>query len=63
MGAMRLVLDRSDQGVPTEVGIDRLGELLADRENRLWLDISDPGPPRSRCSGRASASTSSCSKT
>jgi magnesium transporter len=44
MGAMRLVLDRSDQGLPTEVGIDRLGELLADRENRLWLDISDPGP-------------------
>jgi len=44
MGAMRLVLDRLDQGVPTEVGTDRLGELLANRENRLWLDISDPGP-------------------
>ena len=44
MGAMRLVLDRSDQGLPTEVSVDRLGELLADRENRLWLDISDPGP-------------------
>ncbi len=43
MGAMRLVLDRLDQGMPTEVGVDRLGELLADRENRLWLDISDPG--------------------
>jgi magnesium transporter len=44
MGAMRLVLDRFDQGLPTDVGIDRLGELLADRANRLWLDISDPGP-------------------
>jgi len=44
MGAMQLVLDRFDQGLPTEVGIDRLGELLANRENRLWLDISDPGP-------------------
>jgi magnesium transporter len=43
MGAMRLVLDRRDQGLPTEVGVERLGELLADRENRLWLDISDPG--------------------
>ena len=43
MGAMRLVLDRLDQSMPTEVGVDRLGELLADRENRLWLDISDPG--------------------
>jgi Mg2+ and Co2+ transporter CorA len=43
MGAMRLVLDRRDQGLPTEVGVKRLGELLADRENRLWLDISDPG--------------------
>ena len=43
MGAMRLVLDRLDQSLPTEVSVDRLGELLADRENRLWLDISDPG--------------------
>jgi hypothetical protein len=40
---MRLVLDRRDQGLPMDVGVDRLGELLADRENRLWLDISDPG--------------------
>jgi magnesium transporter len=44
MGAMRLVVDRCDQSVPTEVDVARLGELLADRENRLWLDISDPGP-------------------
>ena len=44
MGAMRLVVDRCDQSVPAEVDVARLGELLADRENRLWLDISDPGP-------------------
>ncbi|MBC7789070.1 MAG: magnesium transporter CorA family protein [Anaerolineae bacterium] len=44
MGTMRLVLDASDQTQPVEVGVDRLGELLARRENRLWLDISDPGP-------------------
>jgi magnesium transporter len=43
MGAMRLVLDRPDQGLPTEVNVERLAELFADRENRLWLDISDPG--------------------
>ncbi|MGH7526756.1 MAG: magnesium transporter CorA family protein [Gemmatimonadales bacterium] len=40
---MRLVVDARDQGSPVEVGVDRLGELLADRQNRLWLDISDPG--------------------
>jgi magnesium transporter len=44
MGTMRLVLDARDRSVPAEVDVDRLGELLADRENRLWLDISDPGP-------------------
>ena len=44
MGAMRLVLDRFDQSLPREVAVDHLGELLADRGNRLWLDISDPGP-------------------
>jgi magnesium transporter len=44
MGAMRLVLDRRDQSMPTEVDVARLGELLPDRQNRLWLDISDPGP-------------------
>ncbi len=41
---MRLVVDARDQGLPAEVGVDRLGELLADKSNRLWLDISDPGP-------------------
>jgi magnesium transporter len=44
MGTMRVVLDAGDPGPPTVVGIDRLGELLADHDNRLWLDISDPGP-------------------
>jgi magnesium transporter len=44
MGTMRLVVDARDRGLPAEVGVDRLGELLADRQNRLWLDISDPGP-------------------
>jgi len=41
---MRLVLDSSDQAQPEEASVDRLSELLAGRENRIWLDISDPGP-------------------
>ena len=44
MGAMRLVVDRRGQGAPQEVDAARLREVLADRENRVWLDISDPGP-------------------
>ncbi len=44
MGTMRLVLGARDGGLPPEVGVDRLGEVLADRGNRVWLDISDPGP-------------------
>jgi magnesium transporter len=44
MGTMRLLVDTRDHGSPVEVGIDRLDEVLADRENRLWLDITDPGP-------------------
>ncbi|HTK41228.1 MAG TPA: magnesium transporter CorA family protein [Gemmatimonadales bacterium] len=44
MGTTRLVLDGRDHSLPVEVGVERLGDLLADRENRLWLDISDPGP-------------------
>ncbi len=43
MGTMRLVVDARDQDSPAEVGVDRLGELLADPAKRLWLDISDPG--------------------
>ena len=30
MGTMRLVVDPRDQGMPAEVSIDRLSELLAD---------------------------------
>jgi magnesium transporter len=42
MGTMRLVVDSGESGVPVEVGPERLSELLADRGNRLWLDIGDP---------------------
>jgi magnesium transporter len=44
MGTMRLVLDACGRGLPVEVGVDRLGELLPDPDNRVWLDIRDPGP-------------------
>jgi magnesium transporter len=43
MGTMRLVVEACDQGLPREVGVDRLAELLTDKQNQLWLDISDPG--------------------
>jgi magnesium transporter len=43
MGAIRLVLDARDAPAPVEVDVHRLAELLPDRQNRLWLDISDPG--------------------
>ncbi|MFN2567622.1 MAG: magnesium transporter CorA family protein [Gemmatimonadaceae bacterium] len=42
---MHLIVDGPGYTSPTEVGIDRLSELLADPKNRLWLDISDPGLP------------------
>ena len=42
MGTMRLVLEAPDGGDPTDVPVERLAELVANRENRLWLDISDP---------------------
>jgi magnesium transporter len=45
MGTMRLIVDGPGFTVPTEVGVDRLSELLASPKNRLWLDISDPGLP------------------
>jgi magnesium transporter len=45
MGTMRLVVEACDQGLPREVGVDRLAELLTDKRNQLWLDISDPGEP------------------
>jgi magnesium transporter len=44
MGTMRLVLDACGRGVPAEVAVDRLGEFLPDPDNRLWLDMRDPGP-------------------
>ncbi len=45
METMRLVVDGPEPGPPTEVGVDRLDELLGDRKSWLWLDISDPGLP------------------
>ena len=44
MGTMRLVVDGAGQALPSEVGVEQLDALLAVPENRLWLDISDPGP-------------------
>jgi magnesium transporter len=41
MGTMRLVVDEG-RGRPAEVGVESLPELLADRQKRLWLDISHP---------------------
>lgn len=43
MGTMRLVVETCDQGMPEEVNVDQLRELLPDKKNQLWLDISDPG--------------------
>jgi magnesium transporter len=42
---MRLVVDGPGYVTPTEVGVDRLSELLSNPKNRLWLDIPDPGMP------------------
>lgn len=42
MGTMRLVVDSGGAAPPAEGDVARLRELLADRKNRLWLDISDP---------------------
>jgi magnesium transporter len=44
MGTMRLVVDGGGRSFPAEESVDQLPALLADHENRLWLDISDPGP-------------------
>lgn len=43
MGTMRLVVD-AGEGMPAEAGVDRLDALLVDPKNRVWLDVSDPGP-------------------
>ena len=42
MGTMRLVVDGENRISPVEVDPAEVGELLPDRANRLWLDISDP---------------------
>lgn len=44
MGTMRLVVDAGERDLPAEADASRLGELLADPGNHLWLDIADPGP-------------------
>ena len=44
MGTIRLVVDAPGHSVPEEASIERLEELLAEAECRVWLDISDPGP-------------------
>lgn len=44
MGTMRLVVDGGGEDLPSEVGVEGLEALLAEGQNRLWLDISDPGP-------------------
>jgi magnesium transporter len=44
MGTMRLVVEARDQALPVEIAVTRLGQLLPDHRNHLWLDISDPGP-------------------
>lgn len=43
MGTMRLVVD-TGEGAPAEAGAEGIAALLADPRNRLWLDVSDPGP-------------------
>ena len=52
MGSTRLTVDTPCQGWQDEVSLDRLGELLSDRQNVLWLDIRDPGPPEIELLGR-----------
>ncbi len=44
MGTTRLAVDVHGQGWQAEVDPSRLGELVADRDSQLWLDICDPGP-------------------
>ena len=42
MGTMRLVVDGRDQVAPEEASLDTLPGVLAARDKRFWLDISDP---------------------
>src|SRR5262245_33994785 len=45
MGTIRLVVDSPGQSRPEDTSSERLSELVAGSQNRLWLDISDPGEP------------------
>src|SRR5688572_20950406 len=44
MGNVRLTVDLG--GTTWQDGVDpsRIGELLADRSNLVWIDVRDPGP-------------------
>ena len=42
MGTIRLVVDGRDQRSPLEAPITTLPRVLADKDKRFWLDISDP---------------------
>ena len=42
MGTIRLIVDRPGQSLPLEVGVDQLQSVLAERDARLWVDLSDP---------------------
>jgi len=44
MGMMQLAADVRGQGWQAQVSPDRLGELIADPDTQVWLDIRDPGP-------------------
>jgi magnesium transporter len=44
MGTMRLVVDSGADRAPEEAGVEGIAALRARPENRLWLDVSDPGP-------------------
>jgi magnesium transporter len=42
MGTMRLVVDGPDHAPPAEASLETLPRLLAERDKRFWLDLSDP---------------------
>jgi magnesium transporter len=44
MGSTRLTTDVHGQGWDDRGDLDGLDELLADRQNLIWLDVRDPGP-------------------
>jgi hypothetical protein len=58
MGTIRLLVESCDQGMPAEVGINRLSELLPDRGISYGSTSATRGRPKwSSCAG-SSASTS-----